>query len=147
MKRFHVHVAVDDLDANVRFYSTMFGAPPTVAKPDYASIPSCVYTIPSLSSVGLTEAKARETGRPIKVHANDMSGWLSARTFNEEAAWAKIIVDEESDRIVGAHIVGHSGEELIHIFAMAMKHGIGASAVREAVYAFPTCSADIKSML
>jgi len=36
MKRFHVHVAVDDLDANVRFYSTMFGAPPTVAKPDYA---------------------------------------------------------------------------------------------------------------
>ncbi|HTQ83130.1 MAG TPA: NAD(P)/FAD-dependent oxidoreductase [Pseudolabrys sp.] len=118
-----------------------------VAKHDYASIPSCVYTIPSLSSVGLTEAKARETGRPIKVHANDMSGWLSARTFNEEAAWAKIIVDEESDRIVGAHIVGHSGEELIHIFAMAMKHGIGASAVREAVYAFPTCSADIKSML
>lgn len=36
MKRFHVHVAVDDLDANVRFYSTVFGVPPTVAKPDYA---------------------------------------------------------------------------------------------------------------
>ena len=36
MKRFHVHVAVDDLDANVRFYSTVFGAQPTVQKPDYA---------------------------------------------------------------------------------------------------------------
>jgi catechol 2,3-dioxygenase-like lactoylglutathione lyase family enzyme len=36
MKRFHVHVAVDDLAANVRFYSTVFGAPPTVQKPDYA---------------------------------------------------------------------------------------------------------------
>jgi len=36
MKRFHVHVSVDDLDANVRFYSTVFGAPPTVLKPDYA---------------------------------------------------------------------------------------------------------------
>ena len=36
MKRFHVHVAVDDLDANIRFYSTIFGAPPTVAKNDYA---------------------------------------------------------------------------------------------------------------
>jgi catechol 2,3-dioxygenase-like lactoylglutathione lyase family enzyme len=36
MKRFHVHVAVDDLKANVRFYSTVFGAPPTVEKPDYA---------------------------------------------------------------------------------------------------------------
>lgn len=36
MKRFHVHVAVDDVDANVRFYSTVFGAPPTVRKTDYA---------------------------------------------------------------------------------------------------------------
>jgi len=36
MKRFHVHVSVNDLDANVRFYSTVFGAPPTVLKPDYA---------------------------------------------------------------------------------------------------------------
>jgi catechol 2,3-dioxygenase-like lactoylglutathione lyase family enzyme len=36
MKRFHVHVSVDDLDANVRFYSTVFGKPPTVLKPDYA---------------------------------------------------------------------------------------------------------------
>ena len=36
MKRFHVHVAVDDLTANIRFYSTVFGAPPTVEKPDYA---------------------------------------------------------------------------------------------------------------
>jgi catechol 2,3-dioxygenase-like lactoylglutathione lyase family enzyme len=36
MKRFHVHVAVDDLEANIRFYSAVFGTPPTVAKPDYA---------------------------------------------------------------------------------------------------------------
>jgi catechol 2,3-dioxygenase-like lactoylglutathione lyase family enzyme len=36
MKRFHVHVSVDDLDANVRFYSTVFGSPPTVRKDDYA---------------------------------------------------------------------------------------------------------------
>jgi catechol 2,3-dioxygenase-like lactoylglutathione lyase family enzyme len=36
MKRFHVHIAVDDLDANIRFYSAVFGAPPTVSKPDYA---------------------------------------------------------------------------------------------------------------
>jgi catechol 2,3-dioxygenase-like lactoylglutathione lyase family enzyme len=36
MKRFHVHVSVDDLEANVRFYSAVFGAPPTVQKPDYA---------------------------------------------------------------------------------------------------------------
>jgi catechol 2,3-dioxygenase-like lactoylglutathione lyase family enzyme len=36
MKRFHVHIAVDDLDANIRFYSNVFGTPPTILKPDYA---------------------------------------------------------------------------------------------------------------
>lgn len=118
-----------------------------VAKPDYRSIPSCIYTVPALASVGLTEAKARELGRPIKVHSNDMSGWLSTKTFNEPAAWAKIIVDEDGDQVIGAHIVGHSGEELIHLFAMAMKFGISATDVRENVYAFLTYSADIKSMI
>jgi glutathione reductase (NADPH) len=118
-----------------------------VAKPDYASIPSCVYTVPALASVGLTEMKARELGHKIKVHSNDMSDWLSARTYNETNAWAKVIVDEATDRILGAHIVGHAGEELIHIFAFAMKFGITASDIRDTVYAFPTFSADIKSML
>lgn len=46
-------------------------------EPDYASIPSCVYTVPALASVGLTEAKAKELGRKIKVRVNDMSDWLS----------------------------------------------------------------------
>jgi glutathione reductase (NADPH) len=118
-----------------------------VAKPDYASIPSAVYTVPALASVGLTEAKARELGHKLKVHVNDMGDWLSSRTYNEPIAWAKVIVDEETDRILGAHIVGHSGEELIHLFAFAMKFGIRAGDIRDTVYAFPTFSADIKSML
>jgi len=118
-----------------------------VAKPDYGSIPSCVYTVPAVASVGLTETKAKELGRKVKVHCNDMADWLSSRTYNEPLAWAKVIVDETSDRILGAHIVGHAGEELIHLFAFAMKFGITASEIRETVYAFPTYSADIKSML
>jgi glutathione reductase (NADPH) len=117
------------------------------SRPDYAPIPSCVYTIPALASVGLTEAAAKEKGLRMKVHAQDLSGWLSARTYAEEAAWAKIIVDEASDRILGAHILGHSGEELIHIFALAMKHGITAGQLADTVYAFPTFSADIKNII
>ena len=116
-------------------------------RPDYASIPSCVYTVPALASVGLTEAKAQELGYKIKIHSNDMRDWLSSRTYNEAVAWAKVIVDEATDRILGAHMVGHAGEELIHIFAFAMKFGISAGQIRDTVYAFPTYSADIKSML
>ena len=51
------------------------------------------------------------------------------------------------DKIVGAQIVGHAGEELIHLFALAMKHGITATELRQGVYGFPTFSADIKSMV
>lgn len=116
-------------------------------KPDYASIPSCVYTVPALASVGLTEAAAREKGHKVKVHTNDMLGWLSARTYGETVAWAKIVVDEASDRILGAHLVGHAGEELIHLFALAMAHGITASQIRDTTFGFPTFSADIKSMV
>src|SRR5262249_41480075 len=68
-------------------------------------------------------------------------------TSAEPVAWAKVIVDQASDRILGAHIVGHAGEELIHIFAFAMRFGITASQIRETVYAFPTFSADIKGMV
>ncbi len=118
-----------------------------VKKPDYASIPSCVFTVPALASVGLTEAKAREEGRKIRVQTSDMRGWLSAKTYAESAAWAKVIVDEASDRILGAHIVGHAGEELIHLVALAMRHGITAAQLRETVYGFPTFSADLKFLV
>jgi glutathione reductase (NADPH) len=118
-----------------------------VQKADYASIPACVFTVPTLASVGLTEEKARQSGRKIKVEQNDMSTWLSARTYNESAAWAKVIVEENSERILGAHLVGHAGEELIHLFAFAMKFSITADDIQETVFAYPTYSSDIKSMV
>lgn len=116
-------------------------------KPDYSCIPSCVFTVPALASVGLTEAKAKESGRKIKVETHEMSDWLSSRTYIESAAWAKVVLDECNGRILGAHMVGHAAEELIHIFAFAMKFGIAANDIRESVYAFPTFTNDIKSML
>ncbi|RWA66983.1 NAD(P)/FAD-dependent oxidoreductase [Mesorhizobium sp.] len=116
-------------------------------RPEYGHIPASLYSIPAVASVGLTEAKARERGLRVKVHVNEMQGWLSARTYAEAAAWSKIIIEEPTDRIVGAHLVGHSGEELIHIFALAMKHGITAQGLSEMVYGFPTFSADIRNMM
>jgi glutathione reductase (NADPH) len=114
--------------------------------PDYASIPACVFTVPALASVGLTQVAAEEQGIELRVEVNDMRNWLSGRTYAEPAAWAKVIVDKQTDRIIGAHILGHAGEELIHVFALAMKHGITAGDVKDLVYGFPTFSADIKSM-
>ena len=116
-------------------------------KPDYAGLPSSVYTVPALATVGLSEAKAKEQGLKTRVQVNDMEYWFSTRTFAETVAWSKIIVEEDTDRVVGAHFVGHAGEELINVFGLAMKHGITATEIRDFVYAYPTFSADIKSML
>lgn len=115
--------------------------------PDYGGIPSCVFTVPSLASVGLTEAAAAAKGLDCRAAVNDLHGWLSGRTYAETAAWSKVLIDRKSDRIIGAHILGHAGEELIHIFALAMKHAITATALQDFIYGFPTFSADIKSMV
>jgi glutathione reductase (NADPH) len=115
--------------------------------PDYTGIASCVFTVPALASVGLTQAAAEQHGIDLDVRVNDMHEWLSGRTYALSAAWSKVLIDKKTDHIVGAHLLGHAGEELIHIFGLAMKHRITASAIRDFVYAFPTFSADIRSML
>ncbi|MCP4389271.1 MAG: NAD(P)/FAD-dependent oxidoreductase, partial [Gammaproteobacteria bacterium] len=116
-------------------------------EPDYSIVPSAVYTVPALASVGLTEPEADQAGLDVDVVTSDMSGWFSARFYAETVAWAKILVEKGSRNIVGVHIVGHHGEELIHLFALAMRHGISADQLGDEMYAFPTFAADIKSML
>jgi len=115
--------------------------------PDYAGMATSVYTVPALAAVGLTEATATRQGLPIKVHSNDMLGWFSARTYAETVAWSKIIVDSATDKIIGAHFVGHAGQELVNVFGLAIKFGITASQIKDFVYAYPTFSSDIKHML
>ena len=116
-------------------------------KADYASLPSAVYTVPALASVGLTEAQAKEKGLKTKVTVSDMEYWFSTRTYAETRAWAKVIVDAETDQILGAHMVGHAAEELINIFGLAKAHGITAAQLRDFIFAYPSFSADIKHML
>lgn len=113
---------------------------------DYRTVPSCVFTVPALASVGLTEQEAGDRGLKVTVSVNDMTDWFSGETYGETVAWAKVLVEEDSDRIVGAHIVGHSGEELIHLFALAMRHDIAAAKLKSGIYAFPTYAADTKSL-
>lgn len=115
--------------------------------PDYASVPTAVYTVPALASVGLTEQAAREQGRKVTVRTNDMLGWFSARTYAETVAWSKIIIDGADDSIVGAHFVGHSGEELVNVFGLAIAHKLTATQIRDKIYAYPTFSSDIRNLL
>ncbi|MFT5220265.1 MAG: glutathione reductase (NADPH) [Planctomycetota bacterium] len=114
---------------------------------DYSVLPSAVYTVPAVSSVGLTEAEAEQSDHDYEVHSVDMTDWFSSRFYAETVAWSKVIKQKSTGKILGAHIVGHHGEELIHLFAMAMRHGISATEMSDGIFAFPTFTADLGSMV
>lgn len=122
----------------------IFGDTPAEEKRQH--IPQAIYTVPALASVGLTEADALERHSELEVYTSDMSGWFSAKTYAESAAWAKVLIDDATDRIVGAHLVGHRGEELINLFTLAMNHDISATDLKATTFAYPTFSSDIKNL-
>jgi glutathione reductase (NADPH) len=75
-------------------------------KPNYAGIPSVVFTVPPLISVGLQEAAARERSLRVKVNRGDTSGWYSSRRVGMKYSGYKVLVEEGSNRIVGGSPVG-----------------------------------------
>lgn len=114
---------------------------------DYRVLPTAVYTIPALSSVGLTEQQAIDAKLNVEVINSDMSGWFSSKNVLAEHAWAKMIVDKDTDMIVGAHMLGHQGEELINLIAMAMRFNITRSELKGQLFAYPTFSSDLKNLM
>ncbi len=118
-----------------------------VSLPDYRALPSALYTTPSLATVGLTEAQANREGRTVRVTSTDMKGWLGAKSYVEDVAYGKILIDEAQDRIVGAHLLGHGAAESIHVLALAMEHDIPVTALRNQLYAYPTFTNDLRFLL
>lgn len=110
---------------------------------DYTGIPSAVFTIPVLASVGSIETKDNK----YKVVFRDRSKWNTTRRSGLEFAASKVILDEANNRIVGAHILGPNAEEAINIFAMAMRLGLRASDIRKMIFTYPTTCSDIRYML
>ncbi len=114
---------------------------------DYGVVPSVLYTVPPLAAVGMTVAEARAQGRSVRVLEGDRSGWASMRKLSAPCSAYRIVVDEESDRLLGAHLLGPDAAETINLFALAMKFGHTAKEVKSVLFAFPTCSSDVRSML
>ena len=114
---------------------------------DYSSIPSAVFTVPTLASVGLTEEKATAAGLKFDAKVNDMTSWRSSMTHAESAAFAKVLVEQGSNKILGAHILGHGAGEIIHLFSWAMKMGMTTKDIAEQIYVYPTFANDIKILI
>ena len=118
-----------------------------VRQVDYSIVPSAVFTIPSLGSVGLTEDQAREMRRDFRVNRGATTAWPSSRRIGEEHAGYKILIDNRTDEIIGAHLVRHNASEAINVLALAMRFGIKASELAEFPWAYPTLTSDLKYMV
>jgi glutathione reductase (NADPH) len=91
---------------------------------DFTGLASIVYTIPPLASVGVSEAQAKERGFKYRVNYEDTAGWYSSRRLAVDFSAYKVLVEEKTDRILGAHILGPHAEEQINVLALAMRAGI-----------------------
>jgi glutathione reductase (NADPH) len=107
-------------------------------KAEYGSVPSVAFTIPPLAAVGLDERAARKLGLNFRVGTDDISGWYASRRVAETCAAYKVLVEDGTDRILGAHVLGSHAEEHINLFALAIRQGLRASDLRDTIYAYPT---------
>ena len=116
-------------------------------RPDYAGVPTVVFTIPPLASAGLQEEDARKQGLRFKTNYKETSSWYSSRRVNEKHSGYKVLVEEESGRILGAHLLGPHAEEVINVFAIAIRSELRADDLKRMVYAYPSSSSDISYMV
>jgi glutathione reductase (NADPH) len=116
-------------------------------RPDYRGIPSVVFTLPPLAGVGLTEKAARAAGFSTRIETDDTTEWFSNRRVLQPASMYKLIIDEDTDRLLGAHILGTNADEVINLFAMAIRFGLTATDLKHMIYAYPTSASDLPDML
>ena len=126
------------------FAETAFGNNPS--KVDYGCIPSAVFSHPPLAGVGLTEAQARTQLGSVKVYTSDFRPMKNVLANRNERALFKLVVDDTTDRIVGAHMIGPDAPEILQVLAVAVKARLLKSQLDECVAIHPTMAEELVLM-
>ncbi|MCE8515358.1 dihydrolipoyl dehydrogenase [Ruegeria pomeroyi] len=111
---------------------------------NYGVIPGVIYTTPEVANVGETEQSLKEAGRAYKVGKFMFMGNGRAKANFAGDGFVKILADKETDRILGAHIIGPAAGELIHEICVAMEFGASAEDLALTCHAHPTYSEAVR---
>ena len=111
---------------------------------DYRVVPRCIYTMPEVAAVGLTESQAREKGLNLKIGNFPFTANPRALILGQPDGFVKILSDAKSGEIFGVHIFGHQATELIPEAALAIKMEATVSEISSTIHAHPTLSEAIK---
>jgi glutathione reductase (NADPH) len=115
--------------------------------PNYLGVPSVAFTVPPIATVGLGEAEARRQGLKFRRKCEKTSDWYTARRLGETVYGYKTLVEEDSGRILGAHLVGPHVDEVINLFGLAIRNGLTATDLKATIFAYPTGASDVGDML
>ncbi len=110
-------------------------------------VPYAVYTDPTLGRAGMTEAEAREAGRTVRVGRKPMEENGRAIEERQTAGFAKVVVDADTDEVLGAALLGVGASEAVHLVVGAMQAGVTATALRRSLPIHPTVAEALVSAL
>lgn len=113
---------------------------------DYADIPTCVFSQPNLGTVGLTEEQAREQYSNIDIFKSKFTPMKYSLSDNDEKTVMKMIVDKETDRVVGVHMLGPDAGEIIQGIGVAMKAGASKNDFDSTIGIHPTAAEEFVTM-
>ncbi|CAI8339176.1 MAG: Dihydrolipoyl dehydrogenase 3 [Hyphomonas sp. TMED17] len=111
---------------------------------NYDLVPSVVYTNPEIAWVGATEDELKAAGRAYKIGKFPFMANSRARTNHETGGFVKILADAETDRILGAHMIGVGVGEMIGEICVAMEFGAASEDIARTCHAHPTMSEAIR---
>ena len=111
---------------------------------NYGVIPSVIYTSPEVAAVGQTEESLKEAGHAYKVGKFPFLGNARAKSHFMGDGFVKILVDQATDRILGAHIIGPYAGDLIHEICVGMEFGAAAEDIARTCHAHPTFSEAVR---
>jgi dihydrolipoamide dehydrogenase len=111
---------------------------------NYGVIPGVIYTHPEVANVGVTEEALKASGRAYKVGKFSFMGNGRAKANFAADGFVKILADKDTDRILGAHIIGPSAGDLIHEICVAMEFGAAAQDLALTCHAHPTYSEAVR---
>ncbi|HDO22695.1 MAG TPA: dihydrolipoyl dehydrogenase [Nitrospirae bacterium] len=107
---------------------------------DYSVVPAAIFTYPEIASVGLREHQVKEKGINYLTGEFQFRALGKAHAMGEISGFIKILSEKDSDRILGAHIIGPHASDLIHEFAVVMQSGLTVNDIAHTIHAHPTLS-------
>ncbi len=105
---------------------------------DLSTVPGVIFTDPQISTVGLTEAQARQNGYEVKTSTINLEHVARAQAARDTRGFVKLVADESTNRLLGAHIIGAEAGEVIQTATLAIKFGLKVNDLSDTLFPYLT---------